>query len=208
MKKRLIIVLLLSINIIVIYAKQPLTNVLNLTINTNGEEYSFSQAIAVVENKAYLPMEEFLNNVGYSIYKNGERSLLLMPEKKDVLFNDDIYTSREGNLTNGRKYVFHGTDKHNFNIRNHIEINDMKVNKVYENTIQTKTIQELIEKVQFIYLGGLKPERAGLKVYYDAELHAFLFLEDRYGAIWPGGFSIIVLNCEDGLLTEYSDGGY
>jgi len=208
MKKYLLIAGLLLISIIVatsLYAKQPSANELEFIVIADGEEHSFNQPVVTVGNRVYLPMEQLIVATGYSVYKTGERSMLLVQENKDVLFNDDVYTSREGTLSNGRGYVFHGIDKFRNSIKAFIEINNMEVYEVYKTKIQAETIEELLEKVQSTHfqVGTLSPETTGLDVRYDPELHAFMVFVDTYGAITPGRFTIIVINGEDGLVTEH-----
>ena len=118
---------------------------------------------------------------------------------------DDVYTSREGTLKNGRKYVFYGIDKQSFSIEQYIEKMELVNSRICDVKIQEKTIEAAAEKVQVLFhMNNATPERAGITIYYDGEIEALMFIEDYYGVLLPGGKRIIVVNCKDGLTTEYS----
>jgi hypothetical protein len=124
------------------------------------------------------------------------------------VFKDDFSTSREGTLVNGRKYVFYGTDKQSFSLEDYIEKWELFESKIYDIKIQEKKIEAVAERVQVLFGFGLDnahPEKAGLTIYYDEKIEALMFIKDYYGVAQPGGLSIIVVNCKDGLTTMYSN---
>jgi len=76
--------------------------------------------------------------------------------------------------------------------------------KVYSFKIQEETIEAIAEKIPQLLIGNVPPELAGLIICYDTEINSLLFDVNTYGTIWPDGYSVVVVNLDNGLTTMYS----
>jgi len=201
-------VAILATTVLALSTRQFTATEVDFKIVMNGEERTFHQPIVAIEGRTYLPIREFCDAVGYSISWDEEGRVVSMSDKKGLIFNDDLFTSREGVLENGRKYVFYGTDKYDFSLENYIEEFDLSAYIVYDVKIQEETLEKTLEKVEELSAWGLHPnaEAEGIAVYYDPEAEAFLFKTVAYGLPRAGGFNVVVVNCKDGVATLYSNG--
>ena len=109
----------------------------------DGKEQKFNYPVVTIENRTYLPIREFCDAIGFDIIWDEEGRAVSMSEKKESVFSDDVNTSREGVLENGRKYVFYGTDKQDFNIQNYIEKMGLFTSMTYDAKIQGETIEAI-----------------------------------------------------------------
>mgnify|MGYP005806392571 CR=1 FL=1 len=169
----------------------------------NGEEYEFTQPVVTIADSTYLPVREFCNIIGYDINWNEKERTVSMSKKNVTL--DDANLSREGILSNGRKYIFYGVDSQNFSISDYIENKELFPSVIYDDKIQEQTIEAIAEEVQILFgLNGSPAEIADILIYYDAETEELLFMKDYHGVPQPGGTNVIVVNCCDGSTTMYS----
>lgn len=197
-------VILGSIVVSAFSVRQFTANEVDFKIIINGKECGFEQPIVTIEDRTYLPIREFCDAIGYDINWDSEKEEVLMSNKKNI-FSDSIKVSREGILENGRKYIFHGIDEQNFNIKDYIEQMELFTSMVYDERIQDGEIETIIQKIQVLFgLNNIPAEMAGINGYYDTESDAMLFMKDYYGVPQPGGLNVIVVNCKDGLTTLYS----
>ena len=213
MKRKLFIILcLIAFSLFVatmVFAfstKQYIANEVDYAIIIDEEDYNFTGPIVTINDKTYLPVREFANALGYRVDWNEERREVSIMDQRDC-FIDDVYTTREGVLKNGRKYKFYGTDKQKFNIQNYLNQESLIKFSSCDIKIQEESIEAIIEKVQVLLgIEKLSSKTVGIIVYYDPETHSLLCMEDFYGVPQPGGRSVIVINCENGETTRYSDG--
>ena len=128
-------------------------------------------------------------------------------QDNETAFHDDLYTSREGTLENGRKYVFYGTDENDFNFKDYMERMHLSAYMVYDVKIKEETTEGILEKVQGLsgWHFPLDVESTGIAARYDSELEALVFEKIFYGEPMPGGFSVVAVNCKDGSTTLYTD---
>jgi hypothetical protein len=150
MKKCIIIALSLIVSsvilatiVIAISVRQFTANEVDFKVVINGEEHKFNQPIVTIEDRTYLPIREFCNAAGYSINWDEEGRVVSMSDKKEVVFNDDVCISREGALESGRKYIFYGTDKQDFSIKNYIEKAELFESIIYDIKIREETIEAM-----------------------------------------------------------------
>jgi len=200
-------VAILATTVLALSTRQFTATEVDFKIVMNGEERTFHQPIVAIEGRTYLPIREFCDAVGYSISWDEEGRVVSMSDKKGLIFNDDLFTSREGVLENGRKYVFYGTDKHDFSLENYIKEWKLSAYTVFDVKIQEETLEKTINKVQGLSGWGLQnTENAGIAVYYDSEAEVLLFEKINYGRPQIGGISVIVVTCKDSVATLYSNG--
>ena len=199
--------IILATTAVALSTKQITATEVDFKIVINEEEYTFNLPIMTIEGRAYLPAREFCNAIGYSINWDEEGRVVSMLDENALVFDDDIFSSREGVLENGRKYIFYGADKHNFSLKDYIEKCGLFVYTIYDVKIKEETLEKTLEKVQELSDWGLQNvENAGIVVHYDSDTEAFLFTKINYGRPQAGGISVIVLTLNDGIATLYVDG--
>lgn len=213
MKKRIIIALSLVVGSVILATvvtaalstRQFTANEVDFKIFIDEKEQNFNQPIVTIEDRTYLPIREFCDAAGFDINWDEEGRVVSMSDKKEFVFSDNVGISREGVLENGRKYVFYGTDKQDFNIQSYIEKMELFTSMIYDAKIQEETIEAIAEKIEVLFgLDKVPVEMAEITVYYDMKAEALLFMKDYHGVPQPGGLNVIVVNCKDGLATLYS----
>jgi hypothetical protein len=121
----------------------------------------------------------------------------------------DMYTSREGILSNGRKFIFYGTDQVSITLEEFLEERELFYLRTRDFIIQEETIEEMLERPEMHFnIDHVEPEWADIIAYYFAESNDVLFmveLDNDYVFRW-GPLSVMIVNHESGAVSIYNEG--
>lgn len=217
MKKKLILMLcfimcgaLFAIAGFAFSQTQHIADEVDFKIVIDGEELAFGRPVVTVDGSAYLPARELFEQLGYDVYWDNRVKTVAISEKQQFVFDDDTYTSREGTLKSGLKYIFLGTDEHTYSV-------DERFSEALEEGAFTKKKlfgvefqeEETIESIAERMPGLLSPreddlaEHATLVISYDTEIQVLSF-SLIYDTEHTGLGNYILVDCKDGTTFLYS----
>ena len=128
-------------------------------------------------------------------------------EKPEEIIINDMATSREGTLPNGKRFIFYGADQVSITLEQHLEETEYFYYVSYDYFIvEEETIEEMLERPE-LHLGvsHLPPDDVTIVVYYFSESNDVLFMVvPNYDDVAYLGFpSVTVVNSESGGATIY-----
>jgi hypothetical protein len=132
-------------------------------------------------------------------------------EELEAIIILDMNTSREGVLSNGRRFVFYGADQVSVTLGQFLDEKGLIYRHLENFVVQEETIEEMLERPEWEYhfsIGNLRPEWADIIVYYFVESNDVLFRVERDNnyAYLLGPNHAYVVNHESGLVTYYDEG--
>jgi len=111
----------------------------------------------------------------------------------------DMYTSREGVLSSGRRFEFYGADSEAdrvFTLEQLLEVNRLSYHHTYDFIIQEETIEEMLERPEMHFgVGHLDPD--------DVVIIADYFLESNDVLFYVNPLSVLVVNLDSGAVSSY-----
>ena len=120
----------------------------------------------------------------------------------------DMYTSRGGFLSNGRRYRFRGAGAP-MKIEEFFEVWGLSYLRSYDFIIQEETVEEILERSEIemlLDIGHFKPKAMGVTVFYFSKSRDLVFWayhEVYYVLYQPEGLNAIVINHESGAVSHY-----
>ncbi|MCL2356874.1 MAG: hypothetical protein FWC70_06930 [Defluviitaleaceae bacterium] len=135
--------------------------------------------------------------------------LLCATEEQEII--QDMNTSREGTLSNGRRFVFYGADQVSGTFEELLEERGLSYFRTFNFIVQEETVEEMLARPE-IYdrftLVHIAPHQAEIFVYYFAECGVVVFdaVVDRNYFIPLGPLSVVVVNRESGTVSRYNEG--
>jgi len=120
-------------------------------------------------------------------------------------------TSREGTLSNGRRFVFYGADQVSGTFEEFLDERGLFYLRTRDFIVQEETVEDMLEVpelYQWFSICHLAPEWAHFVAYYFAESNSVLFEvdhDDNYTFRWGPRFAIVV-NQESGAVSRFDEG--
>ncbi len=211
MKKNIIFAAVLVLSIIstgvivnALSERQFIAKESDFTVNINGFNTKFELPIVTINDNTYVPVRELCNKTEHNVEWDAENKTIYILNNKYVKMEDDMENSKNGTLTNGRKYKFYGTKEKDFSIDDYIDNQNLRFNYTYSFTIKEKTIEKIAERVQELACGD-RPELEDLNIYYDKNKGSLLFesVSTEFSAGTLDFPSAITLNCDSGEMAYY-----
>jgi hypothetical protein len=121
----------------------------------------------------------------------------------------DMHTSREGVLSSGREFEFHGADQVFMTIEQFLEEMELGYSHSYDFIIQEETIESMLERPEWDFAfatGHLEPDAVFIFACYFPESNDVLFriYPNDERVIFSGYPSAWVVNHESGVVSFYT----
>ncbi|MCL2356872.1 MAG: hypothetical protein FWC70_06920 [Defluviitaleaceae bacterium] len=131
---------------------------------------------------------------------------MLATEEREII--RDMNTSREGTLSGGREFVFHGADQTSGTFEAFLEGAGFSYRRTYDFIVQEETIEEMLERpdMQRRGVGYFMPEHATIHAFYFAECNNIVFWLEFHGVYLMGFPSALVVNNESGVVSLWAMG--
>jgi hypothetical protein len=127
-------------------------------------------------------------------------------EEQEAVIASDMYTSREGVLSNGRKFIFHGADQVTVTLEEFLEELRLTHRITFDFIIQEETVEEIFEKLQLesdLWLSRLEPDKVYIIAHYLPESKDISFSIAPFEGVIAGFPPVWVINHESGIVSEY-----
>jgi len=124
-------------------------------------------------------------------------------EQEDVIIYD-MTTPREGVLSNGRKFIFYGTDP--ITVEQYMEDLKYIYDSSYDFTIQEETVEDIFERLELeseLYFSQLEPSESCIVAVYFSESKDVLISIVPINADIAGFPSYYGVNHESGVVSLY-----
>jgi hypothetical protein len=121
-----------------------------------------------------------------------------------------MYTSREGVLSNGRRFEFHGADseaERDFTLEQLLEGNRLIYSHSYDFIIQEETVEAIMERMELepdLWISRLEPDIADIVAYYFSESNDILFWMLPVNTVIMGRITVWSVNHESGVVSYYA----
>lgn len=158
-----------------------------------GEEQSFELPVVNINNRTYVPLEEFVRKFDYAVNWNVDNKII-------NIFEDKTRVSQDGILDNGKKYHFYGTNDEKFDLPQYLRENNLMKNYERGKTF-AETPQTIAEQMQRYVL---KDSDISLDIHYDATMDEWVIMEILpKGSFWIDFWSIDTVNRKTGVITHH-----
>ncbi len=161
----ILVILIMSILIGCINAPEE-ENLCDSTFSVinSGEKSSFNLKTTYISGKAYVDLEEICKQLDIEICSSQNEGEIIL------ITDENLCLAKEGELNNGRKYIYSGITENDFDLNNYFKENKMTAAAEYEEKVVVKVPKDVAEISQeYLGLDETPIDKAGILLRYDTK---------------------------------------